>query len=179
MRKLRGIDLKKEMNMFRMIQILAISVAVIGVLSIFPGRMFHTKDVLSVETTEYQKTPVITEEENVMQQLIPSREQLHSITVMVDSLGGNTGLFKLRLYDQALNLLWEDGRRFDVSPGIANFTFTVNQKLEVGQPYYYTLNYDSASFAACYTQVDPTVGSDNGMLYFNLQEIPNSTLITS
>ena len=170
--------MKQEWNLIRVLQILFLTIAMIGIICIYPGNLFHTKNMVSVDTNEYQETDIASEEAGIMQQFIPSEESLHSITVMVDSLGGNTGLFKLRLYDQALNLLWEDGRRFNESPGIANYTFTVEQEVKAGQPYFYTLNYDSASFAACYTEREPAINSDNGTLYFNLQEIPNATLIT-
>lgn len=171
--------MERELKQYRVLQTFFIIMAVVGILLLYPGRFFGEKITNAMRTDSYQATEVLAEDRNVMQEMIPSQEYLHSITVMVDSLGGSTGLFKLHLYDQSLNLLWEDGRRFDESPGIAEYTFHVDQKVVVGQPYYYTLDYDSASFVACYTDKNTQLQGDNGTLYYNLQEIPNGALITS
>lgn len=171
--------MKRELTQYRVLQTFFIIMAVVGMLLIYPGRVFGEKVTNAMQTESYQETGILDENINVMQQLIPSQERLHSITVMADSLGGSTGLFKLHLYDQSLNLLWEDGRRFGESPGIANYTFHVDQNVVIGQPYYYTLDYDSASFAVCYTDKNTQIQGDNGTLYYNLQEIPNGGLITS
>lgn len=171
--------MKRELKQYRVLQISIIVMAVIGIILIYPGKIIKGKAANTMQAESYQKTGILDEDINVMQEFIPSQDHLHSITVMVDSLGGSTGLFKLHLYDRSLNLLWEDGRRFEESPGIANYTFHVDQNLEAGQPYYYTLDYDSASFAACYTDKNTQIQADNGTLYYNLQEIPNGGLITS
>lgn len=171
--------MKREMKQYRVLQTFFIIMAVLGIVIIYPGRVFVQKETNKIQADSYQQTGVLDDNINVMQEFIPSKMKLHSITVMVDSLGGSTGLFKLHLYDQSLNLLWEDGKRFNESPGIAEYTFHVDQNVVIGQPYYYTIDYDSASFVACYTDKNEQIQGDNGKLYYNLQEIPNGELISS
>ena len=172
--------MKEKMKLYRGLQIVIVIATVVGMLLVFPGNIFHHNVTTSMDAKSYQETnPLYEDNANIMQQFFPSQEHLRSITVMVDSLGQNTGYFKFRLYDQALNVLWENGRRFEDSPGIANYTFHVDQDLEVGQPYYYALIYYSTTFTTCYTEKNSEIQADNGILYDHLEAVPGGALISS
>lgn len=170
--------MKQEFKFDHVIQVLILVLAFVFMIMLWPCKIIQEKVSKTVEAAQYQRTEVLTENASVMQQFVPSQEHLDTIQVKVDSLEGTTGLFKLHLYDQSLNLIWEDGRRFYTIPGTADYLFHVDTDLVIGQPYYYTIDYDSASFKVCYTDRKNAIASDNGILYYDLKEIPDSQVIS-
>ncbi|MDD2970542.1 MAG: hypothetical protein PHE02_00225 [Lachnospiraceae bacterium] len=172
--------MNKKIPLNKALLVLIITVCVAIMLSIWPGNVFQTKITNQVVTNTYSETGVVLDENKVLQEFIPSQNRLHSITVMVDSLGSSTGLFKLRLYDAALNVMCETGKRFNESPGIASYTFHLDQDVVAGQPYYYEFIYNDTTFSVCYaTDEDSESIGDSGRMYYALQELPESHVIAA
>lgn len=159
--------------------------AIITILLVWPGKIWKETYQTNLFQEPYMLTEEVTLEKNVMQEFLPEYEHLNEINIFLTKQTIVDGAFQFRLYDKDLNLLWEVERRFsdfiDQKSGndIFTYQFFVDMQLYQGQPYYYTVNYVDSTFRVLYIDRDTEVLQGNGTLYYDLQEIPDSSMISN
>lgn len=169
----------RKMKLSRLLQILILLCAVIGILFIGPLHLVSDKVMSVVEETGYQPSEgIVAEEQSVMQQFIPEYHHVDHIQVLVDSLGVEEGNFRFTFYDQELNVLWETVGLFSLHPGVDYHTFEVNQDVKPGVPYYYRLDYAGTAFVVGCQPRTQGIENSNGAFYMNLEEVPNMSAVT-
>ncbi|MDD3661420.1 MAG: hypothetical protein PHT89_11970, partial [Lachnospiraceae bacterium] len=154
-------------------------VACTMILIVYPGNMFHNTTVEKVGNENCISGDIISMEHSVMQEFFPTNEKLSEISVKIDSLGQQDGLFYFNIYDKELNKLFSTVQRLRNSQDGSElfYQFPVSLSVTKGAPYYYTIDYKDASLAVCLSEVT-SENTVSGKTYFALEELPNQTAIS-
>ena len=142
--------------------------------AVYPGNIFPDKITKAVPDEGYSSSDIISAEHAVMQEFYPEHETIKAISVLIDSLGEQGGLFYFNLYDKDLNRLFHTAQRLRVEDGQSScyYRFPIKQNLIVGEPYYYTIDYKDTSLAVCFAESELASETGSGKAYYALQEVP-------
>jgi len=169
--------LKSKIKIRTLLIYIILLAALSGILLIYPGRMLHNNAISSTPEDESGvQSSIIDIENSVMQEFYPEQEFIKAISIKINSLGQEGGLFYFNLYDKDLNKLCQTAQRFRVE-GDQNslyYRFPVSISVLPGEPYYYTLDFKDATFSASYSEQN--TAQENGRTYYSLKEIPGYTI---
>lgn len=148
------------------------------ILLVYPGNMFRNTSVDKVSEEFGESSDIISMEHSVMQEFFPASENLSAISVKIDSLGQQGGLFYFNLYDKELNKLFSTAQRLRSSENSNTlfYHFPLNLSVVKGLPYYYTIDYKDASLAVCLSE-ETAENTVSGKTYFALEELPGQVAI--
>jgi len=147
---------------------------------VYPGNMFQITREYSVGGEIDVNSDIISAERSVMQEFFPTSENLSAISVKIDSLGQQGGLFYFNLYDKELNKLFSTEQRLRSSQdsNALYYRFPINVSVVQGLPYYYTIDYKDTSLTVCLTD-ETDENTVSGKSYFALEELLGKVVIAS